>query len=86
MKRIDALVKLTVDRALNNDPKATTALLAMMRYAGVIGDAPEAPADEPVRKDDLDIVEGYLQRLRSGEPTAQPARRGAQGKPKRVRP
>ena len=78
MKRIDALVMTTLERALKNDPKATSALLAMMRLAGVMGGPTEVEENVDLAADQAELEQiglRFLQRRGLEPPASPPAAR-----------
>jgi len=62
MKRIDALVRTTVDRALKNEPKATAALMVMMRQTGAMGESTEPVSEMNLSAHDEAIMKLFMQR------------------------
>ena len=84
MKRIDALVRTTVDRALKNDPKAISALIIMMRQTGAMNELPEPVSETDQSVQDEAIL--ALFRQRHGLPQKAAAKRGEARRPaKRTR-
>jgi hypothetical protein len=58
----EALIITLVDGALKRDPKATVALLSLLRGLGILNDSPEPTSAEPVTANDAEIIADFLRR------------------------
>jgi hypothetical protein len=67
---LEAIVLRIVTDALNRDPKALAALMAMMRSVGMTGEAPEVNNLEAFTADDAALIADFLQR--QSTPSEQP--------------
>ena len=60
--RMDAIVRLTINKALQGDAKSLAAFIQLLRSTGLMDEAPETPSRDTISADDDAILAEFLQR------------------------
>jgi hypothetical protein len=82
---MDAIIQVTLTKALRGDAKGLAAIVQLARWAGLMDEQPELSSTETVSEEDEAILEGYLER-HGLKPRKERTRRSKQKKsPKRAK-
>jgi hypothetical protein len=63
VSKMDAIIQVTLNKALKGDAKAFVAFIQLARWVGLMDEEPELSSTESIGADDEAILAGYLERL-----------------------
>ena len=63
VSKMDAIIQVTLNKALKGDAKAFVAFIQLARWVGLMDEEPELSSTESISAEDEAILAGYLERL-----------------------